>query len=379
MIGLAFAITSLVLALIPAVLFFRNLRLYAPPPLSPESADPLPAVSLLIPARNEEAGIRATVEAALSSKGVELEIIVLDDHSDDATAQIVAELAQRDARLRLESAPPLPEGWCGKQHACWTLAGLATHPIVAFLDADVRLAPQGLGRAVEFLERSGADLVSGVPRQETGTILEKLLIPLIHFILLGFLPMGRMRTSRHPAYGAGCGQLFLARRDAYDRAGGHAAIRETLHDGIRLPRSFRSAGLATDLFDATGVATCRMYRSAKEVCSGLAKNAVEGLAAPKTIVPATLLLVGGQVMPLVLCILGLASVISPAALALAALALVAAYAPRLAAVSRFRQSILGALLHPVGIALFLVIQWYALVRWLIGKPAAWKGRGYAPS
>ena len=379
MIGLAFAITSLVLALIPAVLFFRNLRLYAPPPLSPESADPLPAVSLLIPARNEEAGIRATVEAALSSKGVELEIIVLDDHSDDATAQIVAELAQRDARLRLESAPPLPEGWCGKQHACWTLAELATHPILAFLDADVRLAPQGLGRAVEFLESSGADLVSGVPRQETGTILEKLLIPLIHFILLGFLPMGRMRTSRHPAYGAGCGQLFLARRDAYDRAGGHAAIRETLHDGIRLPRSFRSAGLATDLFDATGVATCRMYRSAKEVCSGLAKNAVEGLAAPKTIVPATLLLVGGQVMPLVLCILGLASVISPAALALAALALVAAYAPRLAAVSRFRQSILGALLHPVGIALFLVIQWYALVRWLIGKPAAWKGRGYAPS
>ncbi len=379
MIGLALAIVSLVLAPIPAVLFFRNLRLYTAPPPPPESADALPAVSLLIPARNEEAGIRATVEAALASEGVDLEIIVLDDHSQDATAKIVGEIAQRDARVRLESAPPLPDGWCGKQHACWELAGLATHPTLAFLDADVRLAPQGLGRAAAFLESSGADLISGVPRQETATLLEKLLIPLIHFVLLGFLPMGRMRASRHPAYGAGCGQLFLARRDAYDRAGGHAAIRETLHDGIRLPRAFRSAGLATDLFDATGVATCRMYRSAKEVWNGLAKNAVEGLGAPKTILPATVLLFGGQVMPVLLCILGLASLISPVALTLAALAAVAAYAPRLAAARRFRQSIPGALLHPLGICVFLAIQWYALARWLIGKPAAWKGRGYAPT
>ncbi len=120
-----------------------------------------------------------------------------------------------------------------------------------------------------------------------------------------------------------------------------------------------------------------MYRSAKDVCSGLAKNAVEGLAAPKTIVPATVLLLGGQVVPVLLCVLGLASLISPAALAVAALATLAAYAPRLAAARRFRQSILGALLHPLGICLFLAIQWYALLRWLVGKPAAWKGRGYA--
>jgi hypothetical protein len=378
-IGLALAITSLMLALIPAVLFFRNLRLYVPPPIPSESADTPPAVSLLIPARNEEAGIQATLEAALASEGVALEIIVLDDHSEDATAEIVAGLAARDARVRLESAPPLPDGWCGKQHACWALAGLATHPILAFLDADVRLAPHGLARSVAFLESCGADLISGVPRQETETLLEKLLIPLIHFILLGFLPMGRMRASRHPAYGAGCGQLFLARRDAYDRAGGHAAIRETLHDGIRLPRAFRSAGLATDLFDATDVATCRMYRSAKDVWNGLAKNAVEGLAAPKTILPATALLLGGQVMPIILCILGLASVISPVALAVSVLAAVVAYTPRLAAAGRFRQPILGGILHPLGICVFLAIQWYALFRRLIGKSAAWKGRDYAPS
>ena len=190
--------------------------------------------------------------------------------------------------------------------------------------------------------------------------------------------MWRMRASRHPAYGAGCGQFFLARRDAYHRAGGHSAIPETLHDGIRLPRAFRAAGLATDLFDATDVATCRMYRNAGEVCRGLAKNAVEGLAAPATIVPATVMLFGGQVLPVVLCVLGVLSSLSASALAVAGCGAAVAYAPRLAAIRRFRQSVLGGLLHPLGISVFLLIQWYALFGWLLGRPAGWKGRAYVP-
>jgi hypothetical protein len=363
------------LALIPALLFLRNLRLYVPPPAAAEPQQ-APAVSLLIPARNEEAGIGAAVEAAVRSEGVELEVVVLDDQSEDATAEIVAAIAERDGRVRLESAPPLPPGWCGKQHACWILAQRASHPILAFIDADVRLHPAGLRRAAAFLQKSKADLVSGVPLQETGTLLEKLLIPLIHFILLGFLPMGRMRNSRQPAYGAGCGQLFVARGEAYRQSGGHRVIRQSLHDGVRLPRAFRAAGLSTDLFDATDVASCRMYRNANEVWSGLAKNAVEGLASPKTIVPATIMLGGGQVMPMVLCVLGAINLISPAALITSIAACVLAYVPRLAAVIRFRQSLWGAVLHPVGVWLFLLIQWYALIRWSLGRPASWRGRSY---
>jgi len=85
-----------------------------------------------------------------------------------------------------------------------------------------------------------------------------------------------MRRSQHPAYAAGCGQLFLARRSAYEAVGGHAVIRASLHDGITLPRAFRAAGFWTDLCDMTEIATCRMYRSAGEVWRGLAKNATEG-------------------------------------------------------------------------------------------------------
>src|SRR5262249_61852699 len=98
-------------------------------------------ISVLIPARNEERGIVAAVESALASEGVSLEVIVLDDHSEDRTAALVEGLARRDSRVRLVPAPPLPEGWCGKQHACHVLAGCACHPLLAFLDADVRLAP----------------------------------------------------------------------------------------------------------------------------------------------------------------------------------------------------------------------------------------------
>jgi hypothetical protein len=374
------AAVACILALIPAVMFSRNLYAYTPPPRpEPVPESDLPAVSVLIPARNEAASIRAAVAAALRSQDVNLEVLVLDDHSTDATARMVRDMASHETRLRLLSAPPLPPGWNGKQHACAVLATQARHALLVFVDADVRLHPYGLARLAAFLDASGADLVSGVPRQETGTFLERLNIPLIHFLLLGFLPIWRMRQSRHPAYGSGCGQLFMARREAYEKAGGHAAIKSSLHDGLTLPRAFRAAGLLTDLCDATTVATCRMYRSARDVWHGLAKNATEGLAAPRLIVPATLLLLGGQVLPVVLCGVGLAGGLSPLAFALALLGVMAAYSPRLQGLWRFEQSWWSAVLHPLGVLMLLAIQWYAWGRARCGRPTTWKGRAYVAS
>jgi hypothetical protein len=375
MIATGLALAALLLAAVPALLFWANLRAYRPPPEPPDRhGAAAPAVSVLIPARNEESTVGTAVKAALASRGVEVEVLVLDDESDDATAEVIADIARQDSRVRLLRGRPLPAGWCGKQYACRLLADDARHPLLAFLDADVRLAPDALARLTAFLEASRSDLVSGVPFQETGTLFEKLVIPLIHFVLLGFLPLGRMRRSLHPAYGAGCGQLFLARRPAYDAAGGHAAVRASLHDGVTLPRAFRAAGFRTDLCDLTAVATCRMYRTAGGVWRGLAKNATEGLASPAMILPATLLLAGGQVLPALLVAAG--GWLPVPAVCLAGLAAAACYYPRLAAVRRFRQSWLGALLHPVGVLAFLAIQWHAFIRGARRRPAAWKGRAY---
>jgi cellulose synthase/poly-beta-1,6-N-acetylglucosamine synthase-like glycosyltransferase len=151
------------LAALPAMLFFRNLSLFRPPPV-PVAGSVRPRVSILIPARDEERAIEGAVRAALASAEVEVELLVLDDHSSDRTAAIVEGIAAIDRRLRLVTAPLLPPGWCGKQHACARLAERAAGDWLLFLDADVRLAPDAASRLVAFAETSSAALVSGFPR-----------------------------------------------------------------------------------------------------------------------------------------------------------------------------------------------------------------------
>lgn len=370
------AVTCLLFAAVPLMMILRNLRLYQAPPNEVSHFNDVTLVSILIPARNEERGIAEAVNAALASEGVSVEVVVLDDHSTDRTASIVGELAAIDERVRVHDSPPLPPGWCGKQHACATLAKLARGEVFVYLDADVHVSPNGVARSVAFLRQSQASLVSGIPRQVTESTSEQMVVPLIHWVLLGFLPLGRMRKSVHPSYGAGCGQLFVTWAHDYRAVGGHAKIRASLHDGVKLPRAYRAAGLSTDLFDATEIATCRMYRSGGEVLRGFEKNAIEGLASPRLIVPATLLLVFGQILPLPLL---LAAFVVPIAawgwLTLIA-SVFAAYAPRILSAHRFQQPWLSVALHPLGVALLLLIQWSALLKWLVGRPSQWKDRGY---
>ncbi len=373
---------SLVLAMIPCGLFILNLLFYRRLQGVSDAARAGEAgfdsrMSVLVPARNEEKNIRPMLESVLANRGVDFELVVLDDHSTDGTAKIVRELAARDARVRLEDAPELPPGWCGKQHACHVLAERSRNPMLVFMDADVRLAPDALRRMTDFMQTRGIALASGVPRQELGTFSERLLIPLIHFVLLGYLPMFMMRWTTRAAFSAGCGQLFIVRRDAYRHTGGHSMIRATLHDGVKLPRLFRRTGFKTDLFDATDVATCRMYQTNSETWRGLGKNATEGLAAPGTIVPMTLLLFFGQVLPFAL--LGFGAAMDSSMFVLAALAVAFALLPRIIAARRFCQPLSSALLHPLGISALLAIQWLAFARKLLGQPMEWKGRAYSPA
>lgn len=367
--------TALVLAAIPAAMFVWNLWLYKRPPAA--GIEDRIAVSVLVPARNEERSIEASVRAALLSRDVDLELIVLDDHSTDRTAEIVKNIAATDRRLRLESAPSLPTGWCGKQFACWELAARSKHPTLCFIDADVRLSPDGLARMVAALRRRGSALISGFPWQEVHGPLEQLLLPLMHFILLGFLPLIGMRRSLSPAFAAGCGQIFIADREAYFRAGGHSQIRNSRHDGITLPKAFRRAGLMTDLCDAKAVASCRMYTNSKEVWNGLLKNATEGIAAPSRIVPFSLLLLFGQVVPVMLFTYAWSRGTYPHLALLSGIAVLLSYVTRLFSVFRFRQPLLAALLHPVAILILLLIQWFAWARFMLGVPSTWKGRSYS--
>ena len=365
----ALAVAGLVLAAIPAAMCIRNLSAFRHPVAQGGLDQP---VSVLIPARNEERSIGRAIRSVLANAG-RFEVRVLDDNSDDGTAARVLEIARDDARVHLERGPQLARGWCGKQHACHVLAQRARYDTLLFMDADVELAPNAIRIIRKHLETSAADLVSGFPRQRTGSFLERLLIPLIHFVLLGFLPLRVARQSDSPSLAAGCGQLMVARRSAYEASGGHAAIRGSRHDGLQLPRSFRRAGFKTDLFDASRIASCRMYESWCEVWNGLAKNATEGMGSPGAIGVWTILLVGGHVLPLALTIWASLRG-SFLLLILSMTGLLLALSTRAVLAFRFRQSWMSVGLHPVGTLLLVVIQWFALFREALGAPIPWKGR-----
>lgn len=380
--------TAFGLAALSALLVLRNLMLYRAPARVDEEAPAPGPVSVLIPARDEAGSIGEALESVLATRGVDIEVVVLDDDSSDGTADIVEAFAERDPRVRLARGVELPPGWCGKQHACARLADLARHPVLLFVDADVRVGPEAVARAASALAGDKAVLVSGFPRQIVVTPLERLLIPLVHFLLLAYLPIDGMRHTRMRGFGAGCGQFMMVRRDAYERLGGHAVIRASLHDGLRLPRAFRAAGYATELVDVTELATCRMYRSAGEVWRGLRKNAIEGIAAPGVLGVMTTLLLVGQVLPFALLI---AASVAPDAFVVADASdadrsllpwLVAAcalvLAARVALARRFRTPLSSAWLHPIGILALLAIQWEARVRSWAGVADSWKGRAYGP-
>jgi len=376
MLTIVYASVILALAAFPAILFIRNLPQFKRAAAPNESVnESFGGISVLIPARNEEASIKDSLNCLLVSTFHPLEILVLDDASTDRTAEIVSCTADEDSRVKLLQSNGLPEGWNGKQYACWQLAQAAKHDWLLFLDADVRLSVDALPRIAAELTTTPRDLLSGFPCQETGTFCEKLLIPLMHVVLLGFLPLDKMRASRKPEFGAGCGQLFIARRKAYFAADGHRAIQNSRHDGLKLPRAFRSNNLATDIFDATDIAVCRMYTSTQQVVHGLLKNATEGIAQPKLIGIFTILLLGGQTLP----VFSLGHAIfwgwSAVAVIILFLATILSYIPRALAAVRYRQSLAGVILNPIAVALFIALQWWAMIRVMLGrKPIAWRGR-----
>ena len=168
--------------------------------------------------------------------------------------------------------------------------------------------------------------------------------------------------------------MFYADKQIYMSTGGHSAIRNSRHDGIQLPRTFRRAGHRTDIFDATDIARCRMYSSTEEVRNGLLKNATEGIANARLILPFTILLFGGSVVPGLSFVLGYLASASSISLAILFIAFAISFVPRLLACKRFQQSYVGAVLHPIGVTCFVSLQWIAISRQQLGLKTKWRGR-----
>ncbi|MFM7133121.1 MAG: glycosyltransferase [Planctomycetota bacterium] len=364
----------------PLLLGVVNMRRYAPAPELAEIAEATRPVrvAVCVPARNERENIEACVRSILASREVEVRAYVYDDESTDGTGEIVARLAAEDARVVTAPRRALPDGWNGKQHACHRMAqhALAYDAKVdwfLFTDADVRFEPDAVARALGFAQRAKAGLVSTVPREITGSAGEMLLVPLIHFVLMGYLPIGRMRATRDPAASAACGQFILVSREAYLASGGHEGFRDSMHDGVKFPRAVRRAGFATDLFDGTASVSCRMYRGLGQTWRGFAKNAFEGLGSLGLLGFITVYHALGQVLPWLVVGLALAAGRweRGASIALGAIGCALLFRALLAA--RFRQSWWNLPLHLPSILALSAVQWRSLWLHRTGR-RGWKGR-----
>ncbi|MDZ7314580.1 MAG: glycosyltransferase [candidate division KSB1 bacterium] len=239
-------------------------------------------VSVLIPARNEEVNIGRALESLIRQSYQNLEILVLDDQSQDNTADIVRRFSAQDARIRLLSGAPLPVGWTGKNWACHQLSQAAGGDYLIFTDADNQHAPEAVEKTIGWMQRLSLSLFSAFPQQITVTFAEKLVIPVFDTFVYSLLPLWLTYYAKFPSMAAANGQWLAFTRQGYDQIGGHEAVKGHIVEDTELARLAKQKGEKILTASGNRMVFGRMYSSWNEVYWGFSKNAF-GLMGYKTI------------------------------------------------------------------------------------------------
>ena len=234
---------------------------------TPVAVSGRPAVSVIVPARNEEANLRPCLESLVSQEGVAFEIIVVDDGSTDGTRTI----AKAFPGVRIVEPGPLPAGWSGKNNAVSAGAHEALGAWLLFTDADTVHKPGSLARAVAEAEEHHVDLLSYSPEQEVHGFWEKALMPVIFAELARKYPPSRI-SDFSSNMAAANGQYLLISRAAYQAVGGHAAVAQSLLEDVALARAVRRAGLKIRFRYGGDAVRTRMYRGFGQMREGWTKN-----------------------------------------------------------------------------------------------------------
>jgi glycosyltransferase involved in cell wall biosynthesis len=232
-----------------------------------QSGSVSPEVSIIVPARNEEASLADCLRSLTAQDGVDYEVIVVDDGSTDRTRKI----AETFAGVRVLAAPPLRAGWTGKNNAVVAGAAAARGSWLLFTDADTIHFTGSLVRALAEAKRENADLLSYSPEQIVVTFAERVVMPVVFAELAAQYPPDRVRAG-DPAVVAANGQYLMVKRDAYDRAGGHAAVAHEILEDVALARAFRRAGFRVYFRYAADAVQTRMYRDWPQLRDGWTKN-----------------------------------------------------------------------------------------------------------
>jgi hypothetical protein len=335
----------------------------------PRTATTTERVAVLLPLRDEAARVTPCLRALLAQDGVaDLRIVVLDDGSTDGTADLVRTVAPQ---VTLLTGAELPAGWLGKPHACHQLAAAVPDAdVLVFVDADVVLGRSAVASAVALLRDADVTLLSPYPRIVGAG---RLVQPLLQWSWLTFLPLRAMERSGRPSLAAAGGQLLVTDRAGYDRAGGHAAVRDDVLEDIGLARAVKRSGGRIALADGSTLATCTMYDSWRELTGGYTKSLWASFGSPGGAAGVVAVLVLLYVAPPVTAIVALAvGAVGPALMSLAAY-LIGVVGRVVSARATGGRAWPDALAHPVSVLIFawLVVRSFTLRR---QRRLSWRGR-----
>ncbi|HEV2196114.1 MAG TPA: glycosyltransferase family 2 protein [Candidatus Acidoferrum sp.] len=227
-------------------------------------------ITAIVPARNEEAVIAACIESLARQPEI-AQILVVNDESSDATADVVRVCMNGIPNLGLIETNDLPDGWVGKNHALWVGVQQATSPWLLFTDADAQHAPNSVARALQIAREQQAALVSFSPEQISRNWYEKALIPFIYLRLAKKFSYDRVNDLASPIAAAN-GQFLLIRRDVYDAIDGHRGVAGEVLEDVALAMRVKRAGHRIWFGSGEGLVRTRMYTSFRAMWEGWKKN-----------------------------------------------------------------------------------------------------------
>ncbi len=379
LLGAAAALPWVITPIVTAIRVRNSVSLDSEMSAAPADA---PRVSVIIPARNEARNIGKCLRSVLATSYPDCEIIVVDDQSTDGTGDMARDLATSDPRLRIVVNTPLPDGWFGKQWACATGAASSTGAILCFADADTTHSADLLTRSVNAMIRRKADLFSVSGRQELGSFWERIVQPQI-FGIMAVRYGGTESVTKSPRASdkIANGQCLFVRRKPYDALGGHALVKSHVADDLMMAQRYFAAGNHVVMEEGINQLSTRMYTSFAELVHGWGKNVFAGGrdSVPlgklgRFLFPLFLLLTPlWSLAAIAVLLVSLAAPVPMAVVTWAAVVTAAFLGWWVAVYRRIGESLLYALLFPLGAAVVFYIFLRAVLR---GQKVQWKGREY---
>lgn len=240
--------------------------------LGKEVPESTPSVSVLIPARNEAENLPGLLDGLLGQSYQSLDIWIYDDDSSDGTLEVIERYAARNSRIRYMRGQSIPEGWNGKNNACHQLAMKAEGAYLLFMDADVKVEPDLVHRAIQHARKYDLTLLSIFPRQLMESFGEKITVPVMNWILVSLLPLALTRVSHYPSLSAANGQFMLFRGREYRQHRFHRLVKDINVEDIHIFRIVKQMGYTAHTVLSRGEISCRMYRSMKEGIFGFTRS-----------------------------------------------------------------------------------------------------------